>query len=156
MKKSTITDPLSMTLAQQVNEITNPSHTVKDNSHKRARRTKANELCPVDSFIDNCMTFDGSNHGKPVFIPSQLLDKLQTFSTKYNKRLSVRAMVSSLIQTFIDNGGEAAVDEFMKRTNYVPPTEEELEAKRKAAEKARKLRAATKEYLSKQQTKDKE
>lgn len=150
--KKTISNPLLGTLAEEVNKVANPSDAGQkdsDNPKTEADRVKndADESF-AGAFIENCLTFDGSNKGKPVFVPTQLIDTLQKYSEKYNRRLSVRAMVSSLIQTFIDNGGEKIIDEFMDRIHYVPLTKEELKKRKEAAEKAKKLRAAAKEAIA--------
>lgn len=102
----------------------------------------------TDSIIDGCIAFDRtSDKGKAVQIPASLLDGLKKFSEKYNRRLSVRTMISALINTFInDYDGEEVIDKFMERVHYVQPSEEELKARKKAAAKAKAMRKAAKNY----------
>ncbi|MDD5862589.1 MAG: ParA family protein [Prevotella sp.] len=103
----------------------------------------------ADSIIDGYFAYDKtSDKGKAVRVPATLLDELQVISDKYYKRLSVRTMVAALIQTFVkDYNGEEVIDKFMDRIHFVAPTEDELEARKEAAEKAKAMREAAKKSL---------
>lgn len=99
-----------------------------------------------DEIIENYLRYDKSSEkGKPIYVSSELINRLQEISEKYHKRLSARAITQALLETFFNEfDGETTVDNFMERIHYVAPSEEELEARRIAAEKARQVRAASK------------
>lgn len=92
-----------------------------------------------DQLINNYLRYDKSSEkGKPIYVSSDLVERLQVISEKYYKRLSARAITQALLETFFnDFDGEETVDEFMRRIHYVAPSEKELAARKVAAEKAR-------------------
>lgn len=92
-----------------------------------------------DQLITNYLRYDKSSEkGKPIYVSSDLVERLQVISEKYYKRLSARAITQALLETFFnDFDGEETVDEFMRRIRYVAPSERELAARKVAAEKAR-------------------
>lgn len=175
-QRPTIENPLAgLSLEDEVRNITHEGET-KDNevdnpvkqksTRASVKRQPVNKKSDKKSFprditesiIEGCITFDkSSDRGKAVRIPSVLIDVLQDYCDKYYKRLSVRTMVSALIQTFVnDFNGEEVIDKFMDRVHYVAPTEEELAARKEAAEKAKAMRVAAKKILEEnkeQQTK---
>ncbi len=95
-----------------------------------------------DQLITNYLRYDKSSEkGKPIYVSSDLVERLQAISEKYYKRLSARAITQALLETFFnDFDGEETVDEFMRRIHYVAPSEKELAARQVAAEKARQAR----------------
>jgi hypothetical protein len=95
-----------------------------------------------DQLITNYLRYDKSSEkGKPIYVSSDLVERLQAISEKYYKRLSARAITQALLETFFnDFDGEETVDEFMRRIHYVAPSERELAARKVAAEKAREAR----------------
>ena len=95
-----------------------------------------------DQLITNYLRYDKSSEkGKPIYVSSDLVERLQAISEKYYKRLSARAITQALLETFFnDFNGEETVDEFMRRIHYVAPSERELAARKVAAEKAREAR----------------
>lgn len=96
----------------------------------------------ADQLINNYLRYDKSSEkGKPIYVSSDLVNRLQEISEKYHKRLSARAITQALLETFFnDFDGEETVDEFMRRIHYVAPSEKELAARKIAAEKAREAR----------------
>lgn len=98
-----------------------------------------------DKFFDNIFSYDRSpDKGRPVYISSKLLDKLQDLSERHYKRLTMRTIVQSVLATFLSYDTDKAVDVFLDKINFQVPTTEELEAKKTAAEKARERRASEK------------
>lgn len=156
--KSVNTDLSAFNMAKSIKEG-NKEEASKDNAPKspvvkktepKAKASKKSLPESIsNSIIEGCIAYDKtSDKGKAVRIPAALLDELQSISDKYYKRLSVRTMVSALIQTFVnDFNGEEVIDKFMDRVHYVAPTEEELEARKEAAEKAKAMRLAAKKAL---------
>lgn len=92
-----------------------------------------------DQLVTNYLRYDKSSEkGKPIYVSSDLVDRLQEISEKYYKRLSARAITQALLETFFnDFDGEETVDDFMRLIHYVAPSEKELAARKVAAEKAR-------------------
>ena len=100
----------------------------------------------ADQLINNYLRYDKSSEkGKPIYVSSDLVNRLQEISEKYHKRLSTRAITQALLETFFNEfDGEDTVDEFMRRIHYVAPSEKELAARKIAAEKAREARRKAK------------
>ena len=100
----------------------------------------------ADQLINNYLRYDKSSEkGKPIYVSSDLVNRLQEISEKYHKRLSARAITQALLETFFNEfDGEDTVDEFMRRIHYVAPSEKELAARKIAAEKAREARRKAK------------
>lgn len=148
----------NITHEDEVKEISEAEYKVKPKSTKVSVKRPAVNKRPdkksfpkdiTESIIEGCITYDkSSDRGKAVRIPSSLIDVLQEYCDKYYKRLSVRTMVAALIQAFVnDYNGEEVIDKFMERVHYVAPTEEELAARKEAAEKAKAMRVAAKKVL---------
>ncbi len=99
-----------------------------------------------NQLIENYLRYDKSSEkGKPIYVSAKLVARLQEISEKHYKRLSARAIAQALLETFFnDFEGEDTINAFMERIHYEAPSEEELEARKKAAEKAKQNRAAAK------------
>lgn len=98
-----------------------------------------------DKFFDNIFSYDRSpDKGRPVYISSEILGKLQELSERHYKRLCVRTLVQSVLASFLSYDTDKAVSDFLKKINFQVPTDEEQEKKKVAAEKARERRAAEK------------
>ena len=95
-----------------------------------------------DKFFDNIFSYDRSpDKGRPVYISSDILDKLQALSERHYKRLSLRALVQSVLASFLSYDTDSAVETFLAKINFQVPTDKEIEARKKAAEKAKERRA---------------
>lgn len=132
------------TVEQQGEKATASSAQARTKKKENGKKSLPKDV--TDKIIEGCLIFDNSSDkGKAVRIPSILLDKLQEYSDKYDRRLSVRTMVAALVQTFVyDYDGEEVIDKFMEIIHYVKLTPEELEKRRKAAEKAKEKRMSSK------------
>lgn len=98
-----------------------------------------------DKFFDNIFSYDRSpDKGRPVYISSDLLDSLQALSERHYKRLSLRAIVQSVLASFLAYDTDKTVEAFLKKINFQVPTQEELNARKIAAKKAKERRAAEK------------
>ena len=100
----------------------------------------------LDVLNTNLTRYNGnSEKGKPVYLPVALIERLQELSNRHYKRLSARALAAAILDTILNTcKPEEILDMYMESIHYVPPTEEELEARVAAAEKAKAARAAKK------------
>ena len=91
----------------------------------------------------NLTRYNGnSEKGKPVYLPVALIERLQELSNRHYKRLSARALAAAILDTILNTcNPEEILDNYMESIHYIPPTEEELEARFAAAEKAKAARA---------------
>ena len=102
------------------------------------------------SFLDvlnsNLTRYNGnSEKGKPVYLPVAIIERLQELSNRHYKRLSARALAAAILDTILNTcKPEEILDNYMESIHYIPPTEEELEARFAAAEKAKAARRAKK------------
>ena len=127
----------------QDDEADSPAAAPKPKAAKRPAKTgRSISKTFSDQLITNYLRYDKSSEkGKPIYVSSDLVERLQAISEKYYKRLSARAITQALLETFFnDFDGEETVDEFMRRIHYVAPSERELAARKVAAEKAREAR----------------
>lgn len=138
--------PAAKPAKRQTEEPAKGQPAVQKDGAKAPRQQRAVSKAFSDQIITNYLRYDKSSEkGKPIYVSSDLIDRLQEISEKYYKRLSARAITQALLETFFnDFNGEETVDEFMRRIHYVAPSERELEARRKAAEKARETRRRAK------------
>ena len=114
---------------------------VKNVSEKTSNRSELPKGFQ-DKFFDNIFSYDRSpDKGRPVYISSDILDQLQELSERHYKRLSVRTIVQSVLATFLTFDTDKAVDAFLTKINFQVPTQKELDARKAAAEKAKKRRA---------------
>lgn len=96
-----------------------------------------------DRFFDNIFSFDRSpERGRPVYISDKLLNRLQALSERHYKRLTMRTLVQSVLATFLSYDTDKSIDEFLDKINFQVPTQEVLDARKTAAEKAKQRRAA--------------
>ena len=97
----------------------------------------------LDVLNSNLTRFNGnSEKGKPVYLPVALIERLQELSNRHYKRLSARALAAAILDTILNTcNPEEILDNYMESIHYIPPTEEELEARFAAAEKAKAARA---------------
>ena len=97
----------------------------------------------LDILNSNLTRFNGnSEKGKPVYLPVALIERLQELSNRHYKRLSARALAAAILDTILNTcNPEEILDNYMESIHYIPPTEEELEARFAAAEKAKAARA---------------
>ncbi len=126
--------------ASKDTEAEAPAAAPKAKAAKRPAKTgRSISKAFSDQLINNYLRYDKSSEkGKPIYVSSDLVERLQVISEKYYKRLSARAITQALLETFFnDFDGEETVDEFMRRIHYVAPSEKELAARKVAAEKAR-------------------
>ena len=100
----------------------------------------------LDVLNSNLTRFNGnSEKGKPVYLPVALIERLQELSNRHYKRVSARALAASILDTVINRcNTEEILDMYMESIHYVPPTEEEIEARMAAAKKAKAARASKK------------
>ena len=100
----------------------------------------------LDVLNTNLTRYNGnSEKGKPVYLPVALIERLQELSNRHYKRLSARALAAAILDTILNTcKPEEILDIYMESIHYVPPTEEELEARFAAAEKAKAARRAKK------------
>ena len=100
----------------------------------------------LDVLNTNLTRYNGnSEKGKPVYLPVALIERLQELSNRHYKRLSARALAAAILDTILNTcNSEEILDIYMESIHYVPPTEEELEARFAAAEKAKAARRAKK------------
>lgn len=153
-------NPISnLSLVDDVRSITNPTSNDEQKGKKeeqahnetQAKRERsasrrqttsvaANKL--ADSIKLNFTKFNGrSDTGKPIYVSTEIVDKLSSISDKYHRRLSVRAIARAVLDAFInDFDGEKVIDEYMREIGYEEPSDEELALKRKLADKARQRR----------------
>ncbi len=127
----------------QDDEVDSSAAAPKPKAPKRPAKTgRSISKTFSDQLITNYLRYDKSSEkGKPIYVSSDLVERLQAISEKYYKRLSARAITQALLETFFnDFDGEETVDEFMRRIHYVAPSERELAARKVAAEKAREAR----------------
>ena len=92
----------------------------------------------------NLTRYNGnSEKGKPVYLPVAIIERLQELSNRHYKRLSARALAAAILDTILNTcNTEEILDMYMESIHYVPPTEEEIEARMAAAKKAKAARAA--------------
>ena len=97
----------------------------------------------LDVLNTNLTRYNGnSEKGKPVYLPVALIERLQELSNRHYKRLSARALAAAILDTILNTcNPEEILDNYMESIHYIPPTEEELEARFAAAEKAKAARA---------------
>ena len=97
----------------------------------------------LDVLNTNLTRYNGnSEKGKPVYLPVALIERLQELSNRHYKRLSARALAAAILDTILNTcNTEEILDNYMESIHYIPPTEEELEARFAAAEKAKAARA---------------
>ena len=100
----------------------------------------------LDVLNSNLTRFNGnSEKGKPVYLPVALIERLQELSNRHYKRVSARALAAAILDTILNTcNPEEILDNYMESIHYIPPTEEELEARFAAAEKAKAARRAKK------------
>ena len=100
----------------------------------------------LDVLNTNLTRYNGnSEKGKPVYLPVALIERLQELSNRHYKRLSARALAAAILDTILNTcNPEEILDNYMESIHYIPPTEEELEARFAAAEKAKAARRAKK------------
>ena len=100
----------------------------------------------LDILNSNLTRYNGnSEKGKPVYLPVAIIERLQELSNRHYKRISARALAASILDTVINHcNTEEILDMYMESIHYVPPTEEEIEARMAAAKKAKAARAAKK------------
>ena len=100
----------------------------------------------LDVLNSNLTRFNGnSEKGKPVYLPVALIERLQELSNRHYKRVSARALAAAILDTVINHcNTEEILDMYMESIHYVPPTEEEIEARMAAAKKAKAARASKK------------
>lgn len=92
-----------------------------------------------DKFFDNIFSYDRSpDKGRPVYISSDILDKLQALSERHYKRLSLRALVQSVLASFLSYDTDSAVETFLAKINFQVPTDKEIEARKKQQKRLRK------------------
>ena len=97
----------------------------------------------LDVLNTNLTRYNGnSEKGKPVYLPVALIERLQELSNRHYKRLSARALAAAILDTILNTcNSQEILDNYMESIHYIPPTEEELEARFAAAEKAKAARA---------------
>lgn len=97
----------------------------------------------LDVLNSNLTRFNGNpEKGKPVYLPVALIERLQELSNRHYKRVSARALAAAILDTILNTcNSEEILDNYMESIHYTPPTEEELEARFAAAEKAKAARA---------------
>ena len=97
----------------------------------------------LDVLNTNLTRYNGnSEKGKPVYLPVALIERLQELSNRHYKRLSARALAAAILDTILNTcKPEEILDMYMESIHYGTPTEEELEARFAAAEKAKAARA---------------
>ena len=100
----------------------------------------------LDVLNTNLTRYNGnSEKGKPVYLPVALIERLQELSNRHYKRLSARALAAAILDTILNTcNPEEMLDNYMESIHYIPPTEEELEARFAAAKKAKAARASKK------------
>ena len=100
----------------------------------------------LDVLNTNLTRYNGnSEKGKPVYLPVALIERLQELSNRHYKRLSARALAAAILDTILNTcKTEEILDMHMESTHYVPPPDEEIEARMAAAKKAKAARAAKK------------
>lgn len=149
----------NISLVDDVRSITNPTpkkepegNEVKQaGSEKKAKRERSANGRQATSVVAsnladkiklNFTKFNGrSDTGKPIYVSTEIVDRLSSISNKYHRRLSVRAIARAVLDAFInDFEGEKVIDEYMKEIGYEEPSDEELALKKKLADKARQRR----------------
>lgn len=112
----------------------------RSTSGKQANSVASSTL--ADRIKSNFTKFNGrSDTGKPIYVSTEIVDRLSAISDKYHRRLSVRAIARAVLDAFInDFEGEKVIDEYMRDIGYEEPSDEELALKRKLADKARQRR----------------
>lgn len=92
-----------------------------------------------DKIMSNLTKFNGSSDtGKPIYVSTDIVEKLNDISNKYHRRISVRAIARAVLESFInDFNGEEVIDEYMKKIGFIEPSKEELAEKKELADKAR-------------------
>ena len=97
----------------------------------------------LDVLNTNLTRYNGnSEKGKPVYLPVAIVERLQELSNRHYKRVSARALAAAILDTILNTcNPEEILDNYMESIHYIPPTEEELEARFAAAEKAKAARA---------------
>ena len=97
----------------------------------------------LEALNSNLTRYNGnSEKGKPVYLPVAIIERLQELSNRHYKRLSARALAAAILDTILNTcNPEEMLDNYMESIHYIPPTEEELEARFAAAEKAKAARA---------------
>lgn len=149
----------NISLVDDVRSITNPtpkaeqegSEGKRTGSEKKAKQERkasgkqtnsvaANNL--ADKLKLNFTKFNGrSDTGKPIYVSTEIVNRLNAISDKYHRRLSVRAIARAVLDAFInDFEGEKVIDEYMREIGYEEPSDEELALKKKLADKARQRR----------------
>ena len=100
----------------------------------------------LDVLNSNLTRFNGNpEKGKPVYLPVALIERLQELSNRHYKRLSARALAAAILDTILNTcNPEEILDNYMESIHYIPPTEEEIEARVAAAKKAKAARASKK------------
>ena len=98
----------------------------------------------LDVLNTNLTRYNGnSEKGKPVYLPVALIERLQELSNRHYKRLSARALAAAILDTILNTcNPEEILDNYMESIHYIPPTEEEIEARVAAAKKAKAARAS--------------
>ena len=138
--RSITNEPAEAPTKEKDDVVDAPAAPAKQKPAKRsAKAGRSISKAFSDQLVTNYLRYDKSSEkGKPIYVSSDLVDRLQEISEKYYKRLSARAITQALLETFFnDFDGEETVDDFMRLIHYVAPSEKELAARKVAAEKAR-------------------
>ena len=142
----TVTPKIS-TSSEKVKTAPSSEKTVKSAKPKSTVSESATSGKLPKSVLDvlntNLTRYNGnSEKGKPVYLPVALIERLQELSNRHYKRLSARALAAAILDTILNTcNPEEILDNYMESIHYIPPTEEELEARFAAAEKAKAARA---------------
>ena len=145
----TVTPKIS-TSSEKVKTAPSSEKTVKSAKPKSTVSESATSGKLPKSVLDvlntNLTRYNGnSEKGKPVYLPVALIERLQELSNRHYKRISARALAAAILDTVINHcNTEEILDMYMESIHYVPPTEEEIEARMAAAKKAKAARASKK------------
>ena len=142
----TVTPKIS-TSSEKVKTAPSSEKTVKSAKPKSTVSESATSGKLPKSVLDvlntNLTRYNGnSEKGKPVYLPGAIVERLQELSNRHYKRVSARALAAAILDTILNTcNPEEILDNYMESIHYIPPTEEELEARFAAAEKAKAARA---------------
>ena len=147
----TVTPKISTSSVKKAKTAPSSEKTVKTVKSAKPKSTvlesaTANKLpkSVLDVLNANLTRYNGnSEKGKPVYLPVAIIERLQELSNRHYKRLSARALAAAILDTILNTcNTEEILDMYMESIHYVPPTEEEIEARVAAAKKAKAARAA--------------
>ena len=145
----TVTPKIS-TSSEKVKTAPSSEKTVKSAKPKSTVSESATSGKLPKSVLDvlntNLTRYNGnSEKGKPVYLPGAIVERLQELSNRHYKRVSARALAAAILDTILNTcKPEEILDMYMESIHYVPPTEEEIEARVAAAKKAKAARASKK------------